>query len=66
MIEPGDILYGVCGGAFNKEYGEKIVLAVGRDWVLVREKNYYAGPEGFVMVEQGDPAVLEQYLTEDH
>lgn len=38
VLHPGDKLYGYCEGFFGREsYGEKIVEAVGRDWVVVRE-----------------------------
>ncbi len=36
--EPGDTLYGFCGGYFGRDsYDDKIVVAVGRDWVVARE-----------------------------
>ena len=37
-VEPGDRLYGFCGGAFGRDsYAEKVVVAVGKDWVVARE-----------------------------
>jgi hypothetical protein len=33
----GVTLYGYCGGKFGKfEYGEKVIEAIGRDWIVVR------------------------------
>jgi hypothetical protein len=62
MIEPGDILYGYCGGVFGRGgYGPHRVIAVGRDWVLCRGGQI----EDYVYVYNGDPADLESYLTEE-
>lgn len=37
-IGVGTVLYGFCGGYFGKDsYGEKIIEAIGEDWVVVRE-----------------------------
>ena len=37
-LEPGDVLSGFCEGYFGRDsYGEKIVVAMGRDWVVCRE-----------------------------
>lgn len=37
-VQLGDKLHGFCGGAFGRDsYGEKVVLAVGEDWVVARE-----------------------------
>ena len=36
-LKVGDILYGFCNGLFGKFYGDKVVEAVGEDWVVVRE-----------------------------
>lgn len=66
MPEPGDTLYGFCHGAFGRDsYGDKVVIAVGRDWVLVRERTYAVPGDGLVHVYQGDPADLEDYLIEE-
>lgn len=58
MIEPGDTLYGFCGGAFGRSYGDKVVVAVGRDWVVARE-------DGFPVFAIGDPLDLVPYLQEE-
>lgn len=57
--EPGDTLYGFCGGAFGRDsYGDKIVIAVGRDWLVARES-------GQPVFATGDPSRLGAYLTEE-
>jgi hypothetical protein len=64
VIEPGDILHGYCGGAFGRDgYGPHRVIAVGRDWVLCRGGQ--CGGDDYVYVANGDPAELEEYLTEE-
>lgn len=63
MIEPGDTLYGYCGGAFGRDgYGPHTVVAMGRDWVVCR-----GGQIGgdYPYLYAGDPADLEEYLTEE-
>ena len=56
MIEPGDTLYGFCAGHFGRDWwGDKVVVALGRDWVVAREN----GHPVFAAV---DPADLVQYL----
>lgn len=60
MIEPGDTLYGFCGGHFGRDsYGDKIVVAVGRDWVVVRGADN--GAPDFAAIA---PELLTDYLTE--
>lgn len=40
LIEPGDRIMGFCGGMFGRDsYGEKTVVAVGRDWIVAREED---------------------------
>jgi hypothetical protein len=57
-IEPGDTLYGFCGGAFGGgSYGDKVVVAVGRDWVVARE-------DGRPVFAAVDPSSLVEHLTE--
>ena len=56
----GDILYGYCGGCFDDSYNEKIVLHVGRDYVVVREQF-----TGDALLYNGNPADLTEYLTEE-
>lgn len=64
MIEPGDILYGYCGGAFGRDgYGPHRVIAVGRDWVLCRGGR--VGCSNYAYVANGDPAELVEYLKEE-
>ena len=37
-LRVGDVLYGFCHGTFGRDsYGEKTVIAIGPDWVLVSE-----------------------------
>lgn len=56
-VEPGDTLFGFCGGYFGRDsYGNKVVAAVGRDWVVVREED---GTPNFAHV---DPVRLAEYL----
>ena len=44
VLVVGDKLYGYCGGWFGRDvsWEEKVVEAVGRDWVVVRD--YYGRP----------------------
>lgn len=54
----GDRLYGFCRGYFGRDsYGDKVVEAIGWDWVLCREDN------GNVVVAYGNPDRLAQYRT---
>lgn len=40
MIFVGDNITGYCDGHFGRDsYGDKLVLAVGRDWIVVRERD---------------------------
>ena len=57
--EPGDILYGFCGGYFGRDsYREKVVVALGRDWIVARE-------DGRPVFAAVDPARLGDYLKPD-
>lgn len=39
-VQVGDTVRGFCGGMFGREsYGDKVVEAVGPDWVVAREDN---------------------------
>lgn len=58
MIEPGDTLYGFCAGYFGHAYGDKVVVAVGRDWVVART----GGDPIFASV---DPKLLVPFLEEE-
>lgn len=62
-IEPGDVLYGYCGGAFGRDsYGDKIVVAMGRDWIVCREK----GAPVFAHIDgEGMWRELEKALQQD-
>lgn len=41
MVGIGSKLYGFCEGYFGRDsYNEKIIEAIGRDWVVVRERVY--------------------------
>lgn len=56
-IEPGDTLYGFCAGRFGRDsYGEKVVVATGRDWVVARE-------DGMPVFANCSPEFLVAYLT---
>ena len=53
----GDTLHGFCGGAFGREsYGDKIVEALGKDWVVARETD-----TDQAQFYEGDPGQLEEY-----
>ncbi len=65
MIEPGDILYGYCGGEFGRDgYGPHRVVAVGRDYVVCRG-GISGCDDDFPYLAACDPADLEEYLTEE-
>ena len=36
----GKKLYGYCDGAFGESYNDKIIEAVGKDWVVAREEPF--------------------------
>lgn len=64
MIEPGDILHGYCGGAFGRDgYGPHRVVAMGRDWIVCRGGEGYGNDRPYMY--SGNPADLEEYLTEE-
>lgn len=35
----GTKFYGFCNGYFDDDYGEKVVEAIGHDWIVVRNEN---------------------------
>jgi hypothetical protein len=40
VVAVGDILYGYCNGFFGRDsYDDKIIMALGEDWVVARELN---------------------------
>ncbi len=39
VVEPGDALYGYCNGFFGDQYGDLIVEAVGKDWIVARDED---------------------------
>lgn len=56
--ESGDTLYGFCEGFFGRDsYGDKVVVAVGRDWIVCRE-------EGEPVFAAVPPERLAKHLTE--
>jgi hypothetical protein len=55
-LRVGQTLRGFCGGAFGREsYGDKIIEAIGGDWVVAREDN------GDVVFAIGDAEQLCEY-----
>lgn len=61
-IEPGDILFGYCGGFFGRDaYGDKIVVAMGRDWIVCREK----GDPVFATLNEAGWRELEKALHQE-
>lgn len=60
-IEVGDLLHGICGGAFAHYFGDKRVVGLGEDWVVAREENGVDEDNGVVLLFQGDPDELKEY-----
>lgn len=60
-LQIGDILTGFCEGFFGRDsYGQKIVVAVGRDWVVVKEAQGFNFATGHRI-----STYLTQYLDQD-
>ena len=69
QLTVGMTLYGFCNGKFGRDsYGEKIVLAIGPDWVLLSEMMWigkdYDERTRWLHTYSGDPNDLMQYTTE--
>jgi len=66
-IEIGSTIYGFCDGAFGRDsYGLKIVEAVGKDWIVVREDdspNFCAFPSTSGMLRWffAQPSTFEEH-----
>jgi len=59
MIRVGTLLYGFCGGHFDRDsYYDKRVEAIGADWVVAREVD-----SGEVYFYKGPLELLESYTT---
>lgn len=55
-LEVGDQLLGFCGGCFGRDsYHDKIIEALGRDWVIARDE------EGYIHTFVGDLSELIEY-----
>lgn len=61
----GDKLHGFCHGLFGRDsYGEKTVIAMGRDWVLLSEPGWAGNRQVRVLhAYDGDPDELLEYVT---
>jgi hypothetical protein len=58
-VNVGTRLYGYCGGQFGRDsYDEKVVEAIGRDWVVVRDSMDDA------LFANVEPGGLAEYATE--
>jgi hypothetical protein len=68
-LRVGDVLHGFCHGLFGRDsYGEKTVLAIGPDWVLVSEQFQRGRWPDYEEVRvlhtySGNPDDLLEYLT---
>lgn len=64
-LQVGDVLYGYCQGYFGRDsYGEKTVLAIGPDWVVVSENVWsihHDELERVLHVYDGDPHDLLEF-----
>ena len=70
-LRVGDVLYGFCHGTFGRDsYGEKTVIAIGPDWVLLSEMMWHPREDRQVRLlhtYSGNPDDLLEYTTpEDH
>lgn len=67
-LKVGDTIYGFCYGAFGRDsYGDKIVEAIGPDWVLVRESyglNVYEGNPNDLLAYTKEPDEYGGYTDE--
>lgn len=61
-LRVGDVLYGFCGCAFAKRYGEWRVEVIGTDYIVVRHE------DGTPYFADGNPEHFEQYRagTKEH
>jgi hypothetical protein len=62
MIGIGTILYGYCDGFFGDSYGEKIIEAMGSDWVVVRTQFYGEFVPRFDSFEDGYKEQMQELL----
>lgn len=66
-LRVGDVLHGFCYGYFGRDsYGEKTVIAIGPDWVLVSEMAFVGASPPYRQVRQlhaysGDPDDLLEF-----
>lgn len=61
-LRAGDKLSGFCDGAFGRDsYGDKIVEAIGPDWVVVREQAGILA--GVPMLAWVEPQCLIRFRT---
>ncbi len=61
-IEPGDILQGHCNGFFGSmSYGDKVVEAVGPDWIVARDEIGFPVLAHFAGMP---PGTMAQYVSE--
>ena len=69
QLRVGDVLHGFCGGTFGRDsYGEKTVIAIGPNYVVVSERTtrgVWPDYEWYdqLYLHQGDPNELLEYLA---
>jgi hypothetical protein len=66
-IRVGDKLYGFCGGYFGRDsYADKVVEAVGADWIVARDENDVVVFASFdtrgILDQQLDPYRTEELI----
>lgn len=63
-IRAGSILHGYCGGILDDSYGHRIVLSVGRTWMVYQPLD--ADPTESSFTYRGNLNELVEYLVPDH
>jgi hypothetical protein len=72
LLKEGDVVQGFCHGLFGRDsYGDKTVLAVGKDWVLLEEtyqRGRYPDYEAVRVLHtyDGNPDDLLEYVDSEN
>jgi hypothetical protein len=63
-VRAGSILHGYCGGLLDDSYGHRIVVSVGKGWMVYAP--FDANPADPSLTYRGDLKELVEYLAPDH
>ncbi len=61
-LKVGKTLYGYCEGYFGHNWNDKIIEAIGRDWIVVRDSEGYILTATFPLEEGTKKKYLKKFL----